>query len=135
MDIAIERNLIKAVLFMYFYQHVHGNYEAGKERGLMGSTLECYTMDTKLIQYLIREILATGNYTLEGIALYTHIPFDVILDAATGRTQHLFVTSWMKIVELYTQVKPDVVRVLLEKILEMCEKDPRALEALLRIPS
>lgn len=83
------------------------------------SSMECYNMDCKIMQLLIYGIVETGEYTLEGIAYYTKIPFDVILDAACGNNTHLSITLWTKIVELYIQLKPDVSQILVDKLIEM----------------
>ena len=56
------------------------------------STMEYYEMDSKIIQVLIQGIIETGEYTLEGIALYTRIPFDVIYDAACGINNQFSIT-------------------------------------------
>jgi hypothetical protein len=53
----------------------HDNIESNQNN----SSMECYTMDSKIIQLLISGIVDSGNYTLEGIAYHTRIPFDVRL--------------------------------------------------------
>ncbi len=88
-------------------------------------------MDTKIIQFIINEIIQTGEYTLEGIANSTRIPFDVIYDAAGGMKHSFCATSWAKIVDLYLQLKPDVTEILVKKLLEMREKDQQAFSLLL----
>lgn len=95
------------------------------------NSMECYTMDSKIIQLLIQGIVETGEYTLEGIANATRIPFDVILDAACGNISQLSITAWSKVVDIYTQVKPEVAQLLFNKLIETKDKHHLALSILL----
>jgi len=72
-----------------------------------------------------------GEYTLEGIAHYTRIPFDVIFDAACGNNNQLSITPWARIIDLYIQVKPDVTQLLLNKLIEIKDKNHLAISLLL----
>lgn len=92
---------------------------------------EYYVMDSTIIQRLIRGIVATGEYTLEGIALHTRIPFDVIYDAALGIKNQISITPWSRIVNLYIQVNPDLKNILLNKLKELIEQNHVALTFLL----
>ncbi len=88
-------------------------------------------MDQKIIQLVIRGILESGQYTLEGIAYYTRIPFDIILDAACGHQHELSMTAWSRIVGLYMQVRPDVSKLLLKKLLQLESEDQITMTMLL----
>jgi hypothetical protein len=88
-------------------------------------------MDSKIIQTLIQGIVETGEYTLEGIAHVTRIPFDVIFDAACGNNNQFSITPWARIVDLYMQVKPEVTQLLFNKLLEIKDKNHFALSLLL----
>jgi len=120
-----ERKLLKAFLLRSLYtllhelsqkqQQVDKNYHTN-------TAMECYMLDNKMIQFIIREILKTEEYTLEGIAYYARVPFDVIFDAACGNS-HLSVTAWTNIVDLYMQVKPEIPRMLFDKLLRTKQKD------------
>lgn len=78
--------------------------------------MEYYVMDSKIIQCIIRSILGSEEYTLEGIARYTRVPFDVIFDAACGNNRHLSITSWLRIVDLYLQTNPEISEKLLDRL-------------------
>jgi hypothetical protein len=95
------------------------------------SLMECYTVDSKIIQFLISGIVETGEYTLEGIAYYTRIPFDVILDGACGNSNQFSITPWARIVDLYIQVNPEVTQVLFDKLLEIRHKNRAGVSLLL----
>jgi hypothetical protein len=92
---------------------------------------ECYAMESKIIQFLISGIVESGDYTLEGIAYYTRIPFDIILDAACGKNSEFSITPWAKIVDLYIQVNPEVTQVLFDKLQEIREKNNGSVSVLL----
>lgn len=97
----------------------------------VNSTMEHYLMDSKIIQFLIRDIIKSGDYTLEGIAYHTRVPFDIIFDAACGNNNNLSITSWARIVDLYVQVKPEISKILVEQLLEMKERKLTPLTVLL----
>lgn len=93
--------------------------------------MESYAMDSLIIQGIIKGIIETGEYTLEGIAYYTQIPFDVIYDAASGIHNHFSITPWAKIANLYLQVKPEITQLLIEKLLKIKDQNQAAFTFLL----
>lgn len=110
-----ERKLLKALLLgrldKLFGELFHNKIQYNN------NSMECYAVDSKIIQILISDIVETGEYTLEGIANHTRIPFDIIFEAACGRNQEFSITPWAKIVDLYIQVKPEVAKILFDKFL------------------
>lgn len=84
---------------------------------------ECYAMDRKLIQFIIRDLIESEEYSLEGIAYHTHIPFDVVFDAACGNNVNLSITSWIKIIELYIQIKPEFSRMVFKKLKKLLNEN------------
>ena len=81
--------------------------------------MECYTMDTKMIPALIKDIIETGDYTLEGISRYTHIPQDILLDAACGNINQISIGFWSNLINIYIQTHPEISQMLVDKLLEM----------------
>ncbi|OGT42364.1 MAG: hypothetical protein A3F13_07215 [Gammaproteobacteria bacterium RIFCSPHIGHO2_12_FULL_40_19] len=79
-------------------------------------------MDSKVIQNIIHEILETGEYTLEGMAHHTRIPFDVIYDAACGVMAEFSITPWSRVVAIYLQVKPEISNQLMEWLLASSDR-------------
>ena len=88
-------------------------------------------MDSKVIQLLIQGIVESGEYTLEGIAFYTHIPFDVLYEAACGIGNQFSITPWARVVDLYIQIKPDIAQVLISRLIEVVGKNSAGLSSLL----
>lgn len=111
------KTFLAGFLHRFFRKLFQNQMQYNEDYNLM----ECYGMDSKVIKLIIRDILETGEYTLEGIAYHTNIPFDVIFDAACGNAFHLSITPWAKIAELYMQVKPDVAKLLLNQLSEWLE--------------
>jgi hypothetical protein len=126
-----ERKILKAFLLGQLHQLFCKLFQ-NKMRNDNDFPMECYAMDSKIIQFLIQGIVETGEYTLEGIALYTHIPFDVIYDAACGINNQFSITPWVRVVDLYMQVKPDITKILIDKLLEMKEKNLISISSLLK---
>ncbi|HSW94167.1 MAG TPA: hypothetical protein VLJ15_07440 [Gammaproteobacteria bacterium] len=123
--------MLKAILLGQLYQLLSGLFRNKIQFDENNSSMECYAMDGKIIQLLIQSIVETGEYSLEGIALYTHIPFDVIYDAACGVNNQLSVTLWARVVDLFMKVKPDVAQILIDKLLEIRDKCRAAFSFLL----
>jgi len=111
-----ERKLLKACLLSHLYQlFCHSLPSKALDPNL--SNAEYYVMDSQIIQLLIQGILNTEEYTLEGIAYHTRIPFDVIYDAACGISNQFSMTPWARVVDLYLKVYPDVTQIVVDKLL------------------
>lgn len=126
-----ERKILKIFLLRYLHQLFCELFHQKLHFNKYNFSLEGYAMDSKIIQLLIQGIIETGEYTLEGIAFHTHIPFDIIFDAASGINNQFSITPWIKIVDLYIQVKPDITQILIDRLLEIKTKDDVAFSLLL----
>lgn len=129
----IERKILKIFLGSRLYQLFHEIFK-NKIKQNNNYLMEGYSMDSKIIQLLIQNIVDTGEYTLDGIAYHTRIPFDVIYDAVCGINNQFSITPWMRIVDLYLQVKPEVALLLNERLLEYKNKNQSAFSFLLNEP-
>ncbi len=126
-----ERRILKIFLLGRLHQLFHELFNNELQCNQNNYSMEYCAMDGKIIQLLIQGIVETGEYTLEGISFYTRIPFDVIYDAACGLNSQLSIAPWARIVDLYMQVNPDIEQLLINKLIELKEKDHRTLSALL----
>lgn len=126
-----ERKILKAFLLSHLYQILCDLFHLKKQLNQSHSSMEYYAMDSKVIQLLIQNILDTDQYTLEGIAYYTRIPFDVIYDAACGISNQFSITPLARVVNLYLKVKPDVAQVLINKLIAVKNKNIDGLSSLL----
>jgi hypothetical protein len=130
----IQRNLLTGLLIYKLHQLLQDTYKPSIKYILdppPTTTMECYMIDQKIVQFVLRDIVESGDYTLEGIAYYTKIPLDVILDAACGNFCQISITPWAKIAELYIQVKPEVSQRLFDKLLETKEHSKSSISLLL----
>lgn len=126
-----QKNVLRAFVISGIHQLVSEQF---RERGLLNHEnlcLEIHGMDRRITQLMINSLVESGQYTLEGIARYTHIPFEVVYDAACGVGGGICATSWTRIVHLYLGVYPDLARRLVDKFLEMQQKNEGWLFALL----
>ena len=126
-----ERKILKALLLSRINQLLCELFSTQIQFDQNCSTLECYRMDSKVIQLLIQGIVESGEYTLEGIAFYTHIPFDVLYEAACGIGNQFSITPWARVVDLYIQIKPDIAQVLISRLIEVVGKNSAGLSSLL----
>lgn len=126
-----KRKILIATLLGFLHQIISELFGKKIQINDNQDLLESYVMDSKIIQLLIHGIIESGEYTLEGIAFYTHIPFEVIFDAACGIGNQFSITPWAKVVDLYMQVNPDIASVLADKLLEVKNKHPAAVSVLL----
>ena len=76
-----------------------------------------------MTQLIINHLVERGQYSLEGIARYTHIPFEVVYDAACGVGAGISATLWTRIVRLYLSVYPELARKPVARFLEMQQKN------------
>lgn len=80
------------------------------------SVMELYMLDNKVIRVVIEEIIETGEYTLEGIANYSRLPIDVFIDIMCENHISPSLTLWSKVISLYVQVKPEIVKYLFDTL-------------------
>ncbi|OGT58632.1 MAG: hypothetical protein A3F43_01490 [Gammaproteobacteria bacterium RIFCSPHIGHO2_12_FULL_42_10] len=125
---------LQTLLIEMFYKDIQTDFPANASSSCYlhyHPITEHYFMDNKIIQLVIRGILEGGEYSLSGIAYYTRIPFDIVLDAACGNSHDLSITAWTRIVDMYMRAKPGVSKMLLERLLNLQSEDPLTISSLL----
>ena len=87
---------------------------------LMNFTIEMEKamLEAHFMQLIIRDILMTGDYNLQGIAYYTNIPEDVICEVAEGRNTNPSALFLQKVLFLHREVRRDLYQTLIKKIIE-----------------
>ncbi|TAK76025.1 MAG: hypothetical protein EPO11_04755 [Gammaproteobacteria bacterium] len=68
-----------------------------------------------LLRCIIKDILSTEEYTLSGIALYTHTSEEVIYEIANGLNANPSLALARKIIELHRAVRSELYRSILKK--------------------
>lgn len=125
------RKILKAILLAYLHELFLQLFKHGIQVNNDQFSMESYSMDSKIMELLLSGITETGEYTLEGIAYHTGIPLDIICEAAFGINKQFSVTPWARVAGLYLQVKPDIAKLLLDKLIELKSKNPGAFSRLL----
>lgn len=70
-----------------------------------------------LAQEMIKDILSTEEYSLQGIAIYTDIPEEVLLEIASGINKNPTFDSSRKLFELHVMVRRNLYDNIIEKIM------------------
>lgn len=74
-------------------------------------------LEQNFIQFILKDILYSGEYTLEGIARYTDIHEDVIQDLASGLNTQPVASYLRKIIELHRSVRIELYQAISQKLL------------------
>ncbi len=75
-------------------------------------------MDSKFLQLIIKDILVSGDYTLEGIANILRVPLDVIVEIASGINENPSLNLALKILNLHQSVRKNFYSQLINKIVD-----------------
>lgn len=78
----------------------------------------CMMTDRSVINYILLDLIKSEDYTIDGIATYTHIPQEVIYDIAIGNNTNPTLDVSRKIIELHKGVRADLYHRVMEKITE-----------------
>lgn len=126
-----EKKILKIFLLWFFF-HLFCELFQQKINNDEHFPMEYHIMDNKIIQLLLSSIIESGDSNLEGIAYHTRIPYDVIYEAAAGISNQFTITMWAKIVDLFTQVNPEITQISLSKLIELIEKNKSIISSLLK---
>jgi hypothetical protein len=64
-------------------------------------------IDNNFLQFLLNDIISTGEYTLEGIAYYIRITLDDIIDIFSGLNRDPSYQLVFQLIELHRSVRPE----------------------------
>jgi hypothetical protein len=78
--------------------------------------MEDAMIESNFLRCLVQDILASEEYTLEGIAFYTRMPEDIIYDIATGKNPNPSIELSRRIIELHRTIRPEVYKQIMQKI-------------------
>lgn len=73
-------------------------------------------LESNFIKFLIQEIIASKEYTIEGVARYARIPDDVLHDIMIGRFSNTLFFLPQRLIELHKSVRPELHQEILKKI-------------------
>jgi hypothetical protein len=116
-----ESVMLEANFFSYTCQELKETYKNTHKEYFqiikLNTEMENAIMETNFIRYIINDILSTEEYSLPGLAYYTHTPEDVIFEIATGKNTDPSASLLRKIIELHRTVRPDLYREIMNKII------------------
>lgn len=116
-----EQNIFKAYLLNHLYQNARQlcqMYYLQYFKFLKNHYQEDEMIDAGVIRFLINDIIATEEYSLEGVANYLRVPLDVVVDLVTGININPSLALSTKIIELHTTVRKTVYGEIIKKIAE-----------------
>jgi hypothetical protein len=77
---------------------------------------ESVMMEAYFVRCVINDILSTEEYTLDGIAYYTHTPEEVVYEVAIGKNTSPSAVLLRKIIELHRSVRRELYGEMMKKI-------------------
>ncbi len=80
--------------------------------------MENIMLESKFVRLIIQDILATGEYNLEGIAHYTDTHEEVIEEMMTGRNASPSAAFLRKLIDLHRSVRPELYKEIVKKVTE-----------------
>lgn len=78
---------------------------------------ENHMFESSIIQFIINDILSTGEYNLKGIACYTGSFEDVVVESLTGVNKCPSAVFLRKLIDLHRSVRRDVYNLIMKKII------------------
>ncbi len=115
-----ENLFLESILFFHLYEALKEFFKKQYEGyfRLLKSDIEKEgrMFEKYLIILMIKDILATEEYTLEGVARYADVPEDFIQEFFIGRAIYPTVPFFRKLVELHKNVKPAFYQEIVKKI-------------------
>jgi hypothetical protein len=81
-------------------------------------TMENDMIDSNFIRCVINDILSTETYTLEGLALYTQTPEDVLYEIAMGANTCPTLILSYKLIEIHRSVRAELYQEIIKKVAE-----------------
>ena len=78
--------------------------------------MENSMLETSFVSLIIKDILSTQEYTLQGIAEYTNFHEDVLVDVIAGRNVCPSSVFLKRIIELHRSVRSELYQAIMKKI-------------------
>jgi len=115
-----EKTLLDADLFVHVCNELIEIFRQQNKQyfHFMKFTLEMENamLESSFIRLIIRDILSTGEYSLQGIACYTATHEDVIQELASGLNTKPSATVLRRTIELHKSVRHDLYCAIKKKI-------------------
>src|SRR3989338_6204883 len=73
-------------------------------------------LETNFVRFIIKDILSTEEYNLQGVACYTDTHADVVQEVIDGRNTSPSATLLRRSIDLHRSVRPDLYHSIVKKI-------------------
>src|SRR3990167_812769 len=74
-------------------------------------------LDFSLSRLLVKDILSTEEYTIEGVAYYTNVPVEIVEEVVLGNNTNPSALFIRKMMELHRLVRPMLYQCMMKKVL------------------
>lgn len=116
-----ELALVEAEIFMYLYAELMNIFRFDFKNYFyvmrFNTEMENAMLEENFIRCIIKDLLSTDDYSLQGISCYTQIPEEVIYELAIGYNTNPSFKLSRKIMELHRSVRPDLYRAIVKKMI------------------
>ncbi len=116
-----ERIFLEADLFLHICQELKviftNQYKTYFKLIKSNVDAEHTMLDADFTRLIIKDILLTDEYTLDGIAHYANTHKDVVVDIALGHNSCPSVTFVQKVIALHRSVRPELYRSISKKFM------------------
>lgn len=116
-----EKNLLEAVLFIQIldglkeeFDQIYNSHFSSKNFISCQKKGNNMQYDT-LLTLIIRDLVESDEYSIEGIARYTNIPVDTIYNAAAGLNHEPSGTLLRRIITLHKSTRPSLYKKIIQK--------------------
>jgi hypothetical protein len=120
----VERIILEAELFSQICAELKENYRKQYRDyfRLMKFTIKMETemLEANFTRLVIKDILQTREYTVEGLAQYTGIHEDVIHEVMCGRNTNPSAVLLQRAIDLHRTVRRDLYQAIIQKIVTEC---------------
>lgn len=101
----LEELVLESELFLHLYNNLKERYRNKYKEYFKLMKYSKYTeesmLDANYTKFLINDIISSGEYTTSGVAAYTQIPEDVVIEIACGNHVNVSVQLFQKFLELH----------------------------------
>lgn len=115
-----EKKLLEAKLFVRICEelkaHFRQQFKAYFRLIKLTEQQEDTMIEIELLPLIIKDIISTNEYTLQGIAYYSNTHEDVIYDILTGRNTDPSSTVLRKVIGLHLVTRRELYRIIMNKI-------------------
>ncbi len=124
----LEMLLLENLILEEIYRDIQAIIKANKQFycKLIRSEaeLEDDMLEKEVLLYVIHDLMNGGDYTLAGLALYTHTHEDVLFDIVTGQNANPSFVLSRRLFVLHRFVKPEYYDAIVQKVIASFVKQP-----------